>query len=119
MEAEVNVSSFVKTEVSKHAAVIFSKSNCPFSDQAKDVIEAAAQQITAPCSVVVHELDHLHARGTAVRAHLFDPTDQRTVPNIFIWGQHVGGCEDVLNLSRKGELVALLGKPQAQTSDVA
>lgn len=33
---------------------------------------------------------------------------QRTVPQIFIDGQHVGGCDDLFDLDRRGKLDALL-----------
>ena len=32
----------------------------------------------------------------------------RTVPQIFIGGQHVGGCDDLYELERKGDLDKLL-----------
>lgn len=34
---------------------------------------------------------------------------RRTVPQIFINDQHVGGCDDVYRLDREGELDGLLG----------
>lgn len=36
-------------------------------------------------------------------------TGRRTVPQIFINGQHVGGCDDLFALESKGQLDALLG----------
>lgn len=33
----------------------------------------------------------------------------RTVPQIFIDGQHVGGCDDIHELDRQGKLDPLLG----------
>jgi glutaredoxin 3 len=35
---------------------------------------------------------------------------RRTVPQIWIGGRHVGGCDDLYELDRKGELDPLLGK---------
>jgi glutaredoxin 3 len=34
----------------------------------------------------------------------------RTVPQIFIDGRHVGGCDDLYELDRQGKLDPLLGK---------
>ena len=35
-------------------------------------------------------------------------TGRRTVPQIFIGGTHVGGCDDLLALDRRGGLMPLL-----------
>ena len=35
-------------------------------------------------------------------------TGRRTVPQIFIGDTHVGGCDDLVALDRRGGLVALL-----------
>jgi glutaredoxin 3 len=35
-------------------------------------------------------------------------TGRRTVPQIFIGATHVGGCDDLVALDRRGELAALL-----------
>jgi glutaredoxin 3 len=34
----------------------------------------------------------------------------RTVPQIFIDGKHIGGCDDLMALNAKGELASLLGQ---------
>jgi glutaredoxin 3 len=36
---------------------------------------------------------------------------RRTVPQIWIGGRHVGGCDDLYELERKGELDPLLKDP--------
>jgi glutaredoxin 3 len=40
-------------------------------------------------------------------------TGARTVPQIFIHGHHVGGCDQLYALERAGRLDALLGAPDA------
>jgi glutaredoxin 3 len=42
------------------------------------------------------------------RANMMELTGRRTVPQIFIGAVHVGGCDDLIELDRKGELVPLL-----------
>jgi glutaredoxin 3 len=44
----------------------------------------------------------------AQRLHMMDITGQRTVPQIFIGATHVGGCDDLVALDQKGDLMALL-----------
>lgn len=36
---------------------------------------------------------------------------RRTVPQIFINDQHIGGCDDLYDLDKKGELTSLLAQP--------
>jgi len=33
---------------------------------------------------------------------------RRTVPQIFVAGQHIGGCDDLMELERDGRLDALI-----------
>ena len=44
------------------------------------------------------------------RAHMMQLTGRRTVPQIFIGETHVGGCDDLVDLDRRGGLLPLLGK---------
>lgn len=53
------------------------------------------------------ELDHL-VNAQDVAYNLFLHTQQRTVPNIFINGQHVGGYDKLLNLYASGNLQKLV-----------
>ena len=42
------------------------------------------------------------------RAKMMEITGRRTVPQIFIGDQHVGGCDDLIALDRQGGLAPLL-----------
>ncbi|MDB5814489.1 MAG: grxC [Rhodocyclales bacterium] len=42
------------------------------------------------------------------RAEMMSLTGLRTVPQIFIEGRHIGGCDELYALDRAGELDALL-----------
>jgi glutaredoxin 3 len=44
----------------------------------------------------------------AQRVHMMELTGRRTVPQIFIGDTHVGGCDDLVDLDRRGGLVPLL-----------
>mmetsp|Transcript_24395 Transcript_24395/g.60854 ORF Transcript_24395/g.60854 Transcript_24395/m.60854 type:complete len:140 (+) Transcript_24395:104-523(+) len=46
--------------------------------------------------------------GPDVQSALLDLTGQRTVPNVFIGGNHVGGCDDVMDADASGELAKML-----------
>ncbi|HRH89650.1 MAG TPA: glutaredoxin 3 [Rubrivivax sp.] len=43
------------------------------------------------------------------RVHMMQLTGRRTVPQIFIGDTHVGGCDDLIELDRRGALLPLLG----------
>lgn len=42
------------------------------------------------------------------RDEMIQLTGRRTVPQIFIGSIHVGGCDDLVTLDQRGELMALL-----------
>ncbi len=46
--------------------------------------------------------------GTAARAEAQQRSGRTSVPQIFIDGTHVGGCDDLLALDRAGKLDGLL-----------
>ena len=48
--------------------------------------------------------------GGDLRKALHALTSQRTIPQIFIGGAHIGGAMDILDLHDRGELVTLLAK---------
>ena len=52
------------------------------------------------------------AEGGAIQAALADKTGQRTVPNVFIGGNHVGGCDDTLKMHADNKLL-----PAVQAGD--
>ena len=58
-------------------------------------------------SLKVLQLDH-EADGDQIQESLQQITDQTTVPNIFINGDHIGGNSDLQALHNEGQLDALL-----------
>ncbi|CAN7016744.1 unnamed protein product [Brassica oleracea var. botrytis] len=90
-----------KEIVSGNAVVVFSKSFCPYCVRVKELL----QQLGAKFIAV--ELDK-ESDGSQVQSALAEWTGQRTVPNVFIGGKHIGGCDSVTNLHRDGKLVPML-----------
>lgn len=78
---------------------IYTQPYCPYCARAVAVLErkgAGFKEINAP-------------HGTEEREEAIRRSGGRTsVPQIFIGGRHVGGCDDLLALERAGELDALL-----------
>lgn len=67
----------------------------------------AAKRLLTQKGVAFEEIDV--SRDPSLRAVMMDRADGRhTVPQIFIDGQHVGGCDDLYALDRAGGLDPLL-----------
>jgi glutaredoxin 3 len=97
--------------------VVFSKSFCPFCLEVKSTF--AAKRVP----IVLIELDKT-PNGSKIQAALKAMTNQGTVPNVFIQGDHIGGCDDTKALEATGELdrrVApfVLRRADAEGSQVA
>ena len=88
--------------------MIFSKTYCPFCTKTKDLFAKEG----AGYDVVVMELDKMDG-GADIQSALLDLTGQRTVPNVFIRGQHLGGNDDSQAAARSGKLQAMLNGSHA------
>ena len=108
----MSVADFIRSEVNANEILLFMKGTptapaCGFSAQ------------------VVRILDHL---GVPFRSHdiyqseelrqgIKDYSDWPTIPQLYVRGEFVGGCDIVTEMFRSGELQALLLKqPQAERS---
>jgi glutaredoxin 3 len=78
---------------------IYTKSWCPYCAAAKDLLDEKGVAYT--------EIDI--ERQPDKRAEMIQKAGGRaTVPQIFIDGRHVGGCDDLYALEGRGELARLL-----------
>jgi len=75
--------------------------------------------LTASCPYCQSADRLLQQKGAAVekirvdleptrRAEMMQKSGRRTVPQIWIDGRHIGGCDDLYELERAGELDSLL-----------
>ena len=88
---------FVIEEVTTNPCVVFSKSYCPYCKRAKSILKEA----NAPCKVI--ELDQ-HQEGMVIQQALAGMTGRRTVPNVFMKGEPVGGADTIMGFQASGEL---------------
>mmetsp|Transcript_25307 Transcript_25307/g.31184 ORF Transcript_25307/g.31184 Transcript_25307/m.31184 type:complete len:121 (-) Transcript_25307:306-668(-) len=95
------LSDFIMEEIAAHDVVIFSKSYCPYCKMTKALMESL--NIDAK----IHEIDHMDD-GTDIQAVLFELFGQRTVPNVFIKGWHLGGNDDTHAAAESGILQEML-----------
>ncbi|KAI8531681.1 hypothetical protein RHMOL_Rhmol11G0154800 [Rhododendron molle] len=77
------------------------KTYCGYCKQVKQLLSKQ----NATYKVV--ELDEEND-GSEMQQALAELTGQGTVPNVFIGGKHIGGCDAVLQKHQRGELVPLL-----------
>lgn len=78
---------------------IYTQDWCPYCVRAKQVLDSKG--------VTYREIDA--PGGTAARAEAQQRSGGRTsVPQIFINGDHIGGCDELLALDRAGRLDPLL-----------
>ena len=72
---------------------------CPFCIRAKQLLKARG----------VETIDEIRIdMRPEERSRMMEITGRRTVPQIFIGGTHVGGCDDLVALDSRGALVPLL-----------
>lgn len=77
---------------------IYTTSTCPYCKRAKALLQQKGQQY-----------EETNVEDQAVRAKMTDRAGGvRTVPQIFIDGTHVGGCDDLYALDAAGKLDPML-----------
>jgi glutaredoxin 3 len=72
---------------------------CPYCIRAKQLL--AGRGVSSIEEIRIDE-------DAAARETMMVETGRRTVPQIFIDGRHIGGCDDLVALDRQGALAPLL-----------
>jgi glutaredoxin 3 len=94
----MSIQQLVANQLKQAKIVIFSKTYCPYCIKVKELFKNLQQEYQAI------ELDTIN-NGQEIQDYLYTLTKQRTVPSVFINQKHVGGCDDVHELHRKGKLL--------------
>lgn len=102
MPSHGDIRSFIQAENSSHSVVVWSKSFCPYCIKTKKLFQSLNVK-----DIAIHELDHL-PNGEQIQQELSNLTGLRTVPNVFVSNQHMGGNDDTHRAHRSGELERLL-----------
>lgn len=87
---------------------LYSQTICSYCDRAKDLLRSKG--------VEYREVNCDEVEGA--REEMMARSGQRTVPQIWIGGVHVGGCDDLFALEQAGKLDEMLGrggKPELPT----
>jgi glutaredoxin 3 len=80
---------------------MYATATCPYCLRAKALLQQRG----------VHEIDEIRIDlEPGQRAQMISRTGRYTVPQIFIGETHVGGCDDLIELDRRGGLLPLLAR---------
>ena len=102
-----DVAARVQELIQTNTIMVFSKSYCPFCRRVKELFE---KELQVPYRAI--ELDQ-DSQGSAIMDYLKSLTGQKTVPNVFINGQHIGGCDSTYEAHRQGQIRPLLASAMA------
>jgi len=89
--------------IKENRVVMFSKTFCPFCNKVKDRLKSKF--------IPYHAVELNLGTETEMNNYqdlLKEMTGQRSVPNVFINGKHIGGCDDTLKLDDEGNLLPLV-----------
>ena len=81
--------------------VMYSKTTCPYCHRAESVLR---QRGVTDQDLDLIQIDIERSR----RDEMIKRAHRSTVPQIFIDGKHIGGCDDLVALDRAGGLEPLL-----------
>jgi len=99
--ASADPAAFVAEAMARPGVVVFSKSYCPYCVEVKVIFKQLG------VSTEVLELDQM-GNGGAVQAAMAAACGARTVPQVFVGGKHIGGCDKTHAALKSGELKAAL-----------
>jgi len=93
-------SALVAQHIKDNSVMVFSKTTCPFCLKLKSTFKQNRIDFTAV------ELDTMGPMGSDMQKALLDLSGQKTVPNVFVNGKHIGGSDTTLQLLNEGTLFA-------------
>jgi len=81
--------------------IMYSTAVCPYCIRAEQLLKSRGVEAIEKIRV---DLD------PDARERMIEQTGRRTVPQIFIEGRHIGGCDELYALDRAGGLAPLLAE---------
>jgi glutaredoxin 3 len=84
--------------VTQPAVTLYTSGWCPYCQRAKNLLTQK--------KVVFSEINV--EDDEKIREEMIARSNRNTVPQIFIGDKHVGGCDDLFELDRRGELDRLI-----------
>jgi len=99
--SSIEHTAFVNDAIASKDVVVFSKSYCPYCSTTKALFKKEG------IDYKVIELDQIE-EGSAIQNALQTISGQRTVPNVYIKGTHLGGNDDTQAAHRSGKIKEML-----------
>ena len=84
--------------MSRPTVTMYATGWCPYCQRARELM--------ADKGLVIDEINV--DEDAAKRAEMIARSSRRTVPQIFIGGRHIGGCDELVALDANGELDRLI-----------
>ncbi|KAG8183074.1 hypothetical protein JTE90_010898 [Oedothorax gibbosus] len=88
--------------INKHRVLVFSKTTCPYCVTVKDLFKSLGVEFFA------YEFDQEGDDGLRMKKAMHQYTGKTSVPQVFIKGKHIGGCDDTMAAHGKGEIQKML-----------
>lgn len=95
--APIDPVAFIERSISENKVFIFSKTTCPFCTKVKKLFK----DINEPFEVI--ELDQA-PHGEEIKQALAQKVGKTSVPQVFVKGVHIGGCDDTHAAFESGAL---------------
>lgn len=104
----------IKTEINDHDVVLFMKGSKTFPQCG---FSAAVVQVLAQTGVDFKDVDVL--QDNDIREGIKDFTQWPTIPQLYVKGEFIGGCDIVRDMFENGELVTLFKDKGVECADAA
>lgn len=103
--SSVSMAEVIKKAIQQNKVMIFAKSYCPYCNNAAKLFDDLR------VAYVRWDLDK-RDDGALLQDELEGMTSQRTVPNIFINGEQIGGFDKTMALHKSGKLLQKLAEKE-------
>ena len=104
----------IKTEINDNDVVLFMKGSKTFPQCG---FSAAVVQVLAQTGVDFKDVDVL--QDNDIREGIKDFTQWPTIPQLYVKGEFIGGCDIVRDMFENGELVTLFKDKGVECADAA
>lgn len=94
----------IEKQIETESVMVYSKRYCPHCVAARSLLDK-----TGVTTATIREINE-EEDGLETQAILFSMTKQKTVPNIFIGGDHIGGNSQLQQLHKSGQLKEILDR---------
>jgi thioredoxin reductase (NADPH) len=96
----------IRSIVGAYPVVVFSKPYCPYCRKALEALSLEGLSVESDKLLVIDLSKHSNTQE--IQSTLRNMTGRRTVPNVFVGGESIGGGDETRAFQQSGELVTML-----------